>query len=397
MNKMLFAASFLPLAASAAPADPSAAVQQAFPAYSIDFRQAVLLAQVELKRAPADIATTADGIKTTLGGDKDRGNDKAGKGGDGYTQGGYKEQGKTAGAGKDKSDGYTAGGYKEQGKTAGAGKDKSGDGYTYGGYKEQAKTAGAGKDKSGDGYTAGGYKDQAKTAGAGKDKSGDGYTSGGYKEQSKTAGAGKDRSDDGYTSGGYKEQGKTAGAGKEAGAMPDEGSKALGGMKDHKDAGAGKMLADGYKTGGGFKDAGEGKALGSVADYMKSGRGAPPGLEGRPAGELKMGTTEGGHKWSPVGGIKGEDGAGAGKPLADGATTGGMKIDGAPKAVLMESPLGGKTPVAPAIPIEQPVKLAPLAVPGTPVPAPAVAPAVVAPQPVLIKSPTLVPTVLPTK
>ena len=68
----------------------------------------------------------------------------------------------------------------------------------------------------------------------------------------------------------------------------------------------------------------------------------------------------------PRGGIKGEDGAGAGKPLADGATTGGMKIDGAPKAVLMESPLGGKTPVAPAIPIEQPVKLAPLAVPGTP-------------------------------
>ena len=226
MNKMLFAASFLPLAASAAPADPSAAVQQAFPAYSIDFRQAVLLAQVELKRAPADIATTADGIKTTLGGDKDRGNDKAGKGGDGYTQGGYKEQGKTAGAGKDKGP----------------------DAYTTGGYKEQAKTAGAGKDKSGDGYTAGGYKDQAKTAGAGKDKSGDGYASGGYKEQSKTAGAGKDRSDDGYTSGGYKEQGKTAGAGKEAGAMPDEGSKALGGMKDHKDAGAGKMLADGYKT-----------------------------------------------------------------------------------------------------------------------------------------------------
>ena len=82
------------------------------------------------------------------------------------------------------------------------------------------------------------------------------------KEQSKTAGAGKDRSDDGYTSGGYKGAGQDCRRRQEAGAMPDEGSKALGGMEGPQDAGAGKMLADGCKTSSaGFKDASEGKAL----------------------------------------------------------------------------------------------------------------------------------------
>ncbi len=401
MNKVLFAASFLPLAASAAPGDPGMAVQQAFPAYSIDFRQGVLLAQVELKRSPAEIATTAEGIKTTLGGDKDQGKTKAGKAGDGYTDGGYKEQGKTAGAGKDKGpDGYTSGGYKEQAKTAGAGKDKAGDGYTAGGYKDQEKTAGAGKDKSGDGYTAGGYKDQEKTAGAGKDKAGDGYTTGGYKEQDKTAGAGKDKAGDGYTTGGYKDQGKTAGAGKEASAFSDDGYKTSGGFKDHKDAGAGKMLADGYKTSGGFKESGatDGKALGGISDYMKSGRGAPPGMDARTAGEIKLGTTEGAYKFSPAGGIKGEDGVG--KTVPDGTTVGGVKYDVAPKGSVMEASPGSRVPVAPLMPVET-MKLAPLPaqvapVTGAPIAAP-VAPAVIAPQPTLIKSPVLVPSVLPTK
>lgn len=378
MNKVLFAASFLPLAASAAPGDPGMAVQQAFPAYSIDFRQGVLLAQVELKRSPADIATTAEGIKTTLGGDKDQGKTKAGKGGDGYTDGGYKQQGKTAGAGKDKGP----------------------DGYTTGGYKEQAKTAGAGKDKAGDGYTAGGYKDQEKTAGAGKDKAGDGYTAGGYKEQDKTAGAGKDKAGDGYTAGGYKDQGKTAGAGKEASAFSDDGYKTSGGFKDHKDAGAGKMLADGYKTSGGFKESGatDGKALGGISDYMKSGRGAPPGMDARTAGEIKITTTEGAYKFSPAGGIKGEDGVG--KTVPDGTTVGGVKYDVAPKGSVMEASPGSRVPVAPLMPVET-MKLAPLPAPvapvtGAPIAAP-VAPAVIAPQPTLIKSPVLVPSVLPTK
>ena len=329
MNKFLFAASFLPLAASAAPPEPGAAVQQAFPAYSIDFRQAVLLAQVELKRAPADIATTAEGIKTTLGGDKDQGKTKAGKGGDGYTTGGYKEQGKTAGAGK----------------------DKAGEGYTEGGYKEQGKTAGAGKDKAGEGYTEGGYKDQAK-------------------------------------------------AGKEASSTADDGYKTSGGFKDHKGAGAGKMAADGYKTTGGFKESGESKGLSGIADYMKSGRGAPPGLEERTTGDLKITRTEGASKWGPAGGIKGEESAAAGKALPDGTTTGGIKLESMQKSSVIESPLGGKSPVAPAMPVET-MKIAPLSVPlapsaGAPPVAP-VAPAVLAPQPVLIKSPTLVPSVLPTK
>jgi len=398
MNKFLFAASFLPLAASAAPPEPGAAVQQAFPAYSIDFRQAVLLAQVELKRAPADIATTAEGIKTTLGGDKDQGKTKAGKGGDGYTTGGYKEQGKTAGAGKDKAgEGYTEGGYKEQGKTAGAGKDKAGEGYTKGGYKEQGKTAGAGKDKAGEGYTEGGYKEQGKTAGAGKDKAGEGYTEGGYKEQGKTAGAGKDKAGEGYTEGGYKDQAK---AGKEASSTADDGYKTSGGFKDHKGAGAGKMAADGYKTTGGFKESGESKGLSGIADYMKSGRGAPPGLEERTTGDLKITRTEGASKWGPAGGIKGEESAAAGKALPDGTTTGGIKLESMQKSSVIESPLGGKSPVAPAMPVET-MKIAPLSVPlapsaGAPPVAP-VAPAVLAPQPVLIKSPTLVPSVLPTK
>ena len=309
MNKVLFAASFLPLAASAAPGDPGMAVQQAFPAYSIDFRQGVLLAQVELKRSPAEIATTAVGIKTTLGGDKDQGKTKAGKAGDGYTDGGY---------------------------------------------KDQDKTAGAGKDKAGDGYTTGGYKDQ----------------------------------------------GKTAGAGKEASAFSDDGYKTSGGFKDHKDAGAGKMLADGYKTSGGFKESGatDGKALGGLSDYMKSGRGAPPGMDARTAGEIKLGTTEGAYKFSPAGGIKGEDGVG--KTVPDGTTVGGVKYDVAPKGSVMEASPGSRVPVAPLMPVET-MKLAPLPaqvapVTGAPIAAP-VAPAVIAPQPTLIKSPVLVPSVLPTK
>ena len=382
MRKILVAASFLPFAATAAPVEPGTPAQQAFPTYSIDFRQGVLLAQVELNKSAAD-AAAAEGVKTTLGGYKDQGKiGSSGKGGDAYTAGGYKEQGKTAGAGKDGggSDRYTAGGYKDQAKTAGAGKDSgASDRYTTGGYKEQGKTAGAGKDNSGgDRYTAGGYKDQAKTAGAGKDQQGDGYTAGGYKEQGKTAGAGKDAS------------------------SADDGYKTAGGYKDHKDAGAGKMVGDGYKTAGGFKEGGApdagGKALGGMSEYMKSGRGAPPGLDrGITTGEGKIATTQGADKWRPAGGIKSEENAMGGKPVAEGITQGGHKFDGPLKAGVLESPVGGKTLLAPAMPVET-MKMAPMPAPIAPAAgAPLAAPAVIAPQPVLLKTPTMVPSVLPTK
>lgn len=335
MRKILVAASFLPFAATAAPAEPGTPAQQAFPTYSIDFRQGVLLAQVELNKSAAD-AAVAESVKTTLGG--------------------YKDQGKIGSSGKG-GDAYTAGGYKDQGKTAGAGKDNAGrDGYTAGGYKEQAKTAGAGKDNSGgDRYTAGGYKDQAKTAGAGKDAS---------------------SADDGY--------------------------KTAGGYKDHKDAGAGKMVGDGYKTAGGFKEGGApdagGKALGGMSEYMKSGRGAPPGLEGgMTAGEGKITTTQGADKWRPAGGIKSEENAMGGKPVVEGITQGGHKFDGPLKAGLLESPAGGKAMLAPAMPVET-MKMAPMPAPIAPAAgAPLTAPAVIAPQPVLLKTPTMVPSVLPTK
>ena len=358
MRKILVAASFLPFAATAAPVEPGTPAQQAFPTYSIDFRQGVLLAQVELNKSAAD-AAAAESVKTTLGGYKDQGKiGSSGKGGDAYTAGGYKEQGKTAGAGKD-----------------GGGSDR----YTAGGYKDQAKTAGAGKDNSGgDRYTAGGYKDQAKTAGAGKDQQGDGYTTGGYKEQGKTAGAGKDAS------------------------SADDGYKTAGGYKDHKDAGAGKMVGDGYKTAGGFKegsasDAG-GKALGGMSEYMKSGRGAPPGLDrGVTTGEGKITTTQGADKWRPAGGIKSEESAMGGKPVAEGITQGGHKFDGPLKAGVLESPVGVKTLLAPAMPVET-MKMAPMPAPIAPAAgAPLAAPAVIAPQPVLLKTPTMVPSVLPTK
>ena len=85
MRKILVAASFLPFAATAAPVEPGTPAQQAFPTYSIDFRQGVLLAQVELNKSAA-AAAAAEGIKTTLGGYKDQGKiGSSGKGGDAYT------------------------------------------------------------------------------------------------------------------------------------------------------------------------------------------------------------------------------------------------------------------------------------------------------------------------
>jgi hypothetical protein len=347
MRKKIFvAASFLPLAVNALPVNAETAERIEFPTYSIDFRRAVQIAQVELaKTARSGLANESEVITSKASGGYKDGKDAGGsKNGSGAANDGYK----------------TDGGYKES-KGAGGSKANSGkgpDAYTTGGYKE-SKGAGGAKSDAGadnDGYkTAGGYK-EGKAAGSSAkgDDGADGYkTAGGYKEGG---------SADGYkTAGGYKE-------GKDAGAS---------------DASAGKG-GDGYKTSGG------------LVEYMKSGRSGLGSFDHKADGGLKM-SAEDSYKRAPrgLGGVKmdSEGGTtGALKLESEGGVKGGVERGaGAPDAI---RPIGGEAagPVK-ELQVATPVRAAPVLAPASPV----LAPATPVAKPAIGGAPLLVPSVLPTK
>jgi hypothetical protein len=355
-KKIFLAASFLPLTATVFPANAETTGPLELPTYSIDFRRAVQIAQLELaKTARSGLANESEvATSKTSGGLKDA----QGDGGYKDSKGGGSKTGSGAATDRYKTDG----GYKES-KGAGGSKTGSGaatDAYkTDGGYKD-SKGAGGSKTGSGaatDGYkTDGGYKD-SKGAGGSKTGSGaatDGYkTDGGYKE----GGAA-----DGYkTAGGYKE-------GKEAGAA---------------DANAGKAT-DGYKGSAG------------IAEYMKSGRGGQGNLELK----LERGASapaEGNSRSAPrgLGGVKMD---------SEGSTAGAIKIDfesagktGPERGASVSDslrPIGGEA-AGPAkeLQLATPPRTAPVLAPA----APALAPATPVAKPAIVNTPLLVPSVLPGK